>query len=331
MSKNTLKEINSFLRFRKGNIGGYQGFRNTGLYEHHANLFGHLIYTEDLSVNYIGVDAIGNLYDETYYPYEKSEMKKVGTIVPKHLYELDNIQRGVKPHPVWKDVAEKGYGIVGDFELPSELATQCLSEGFIPHGHNLELGLSKTIHHVYFDPLEDKKPEDQITRDYLKQCTKYLINKIPTGQSLINNWDMHTADIKKYVYDSSELNCDKGAYSYHMDHFERCLYMFFTYLSKNKNINGRDLLVGKRQDFSDFSKEAVDLSPSVQPINESPFARLTDDKITNFDRIPINQGKLILINTINPMVVHKVDKLKTPNEVILLANYVWCKYRKYTD
>lgn len=329
MNDQVLKEINNFLRTRKGNLGGFDGFRKTGLYEHHGNLFGHLIYTEDTSVNYIGVDASGTLYDEMYYPYEN--FKKVGTIVPKHLFEQDGIDHSIKPDPIWKDVAEKGYGIIDSIVLPENLQKECLNEGFLPHGHKEELNLPKSIHSVYFDPLIDLVPERQVTREYLQACTAHFLKYIPTPQPLISRWALHTADIKKYVFDPNDFESDKGAYSFHMDYFARCLFMFFSYLTKEPEVVGRELLIGKREDFLDFSSEAVDLSPAEQPKIESPFARLPDSRVPSFDRIPIKSHKVILMNTFNPMVVHRVEKLKAPNEVILLANYIWCKERKFTD
>ena len=143
--------------------------------------------------------------------------------------------------------------------------------------------------------------------------------------------DLHTADIKKYVYDPNDLDSVKGAYSFHTDYFPRCLFMFFTYISKSLNIKGRELLVGKREDFLDFGVETLDLSPGSQPLIEHPFSRLPDERVTSWDKIPIKNNKVILMNTLNPMFVHRVEKLKSDSEVIFLASYLWCKYREYTD
>lgn len=328
-SSTLLKEINNFLRYRKGHIGGFDQFRNSGLYEHHANLFGHLTYTEDLSINYIGVDKDGYLYDETYYPYEGIE--KVGTIVPIHLYEQNNYEKINNVDPIWKEVAEKGFAIIDSIPLPDELQKSCMEEGFIPHGYNSELELPKTIYHSYFDPLKELEPEKVITKKYLQDSTDYLISRLPSPQPFIKNWVMTTANLKKYIYDEKEIDCNKGAYSFHMDYFPRCLFMFFTYLSNSPDIKGRELLVGQRDDFLDFSAEAVDLSPDAEPSIENPFGRLTDDRILNYEKIPIAPNKIIIMNTLNPMFVHKVLKLKSKDDVLFLSNYIWCKFREFTD
>ena len=328
MKNNDLCEINNFFRYRKGRIGQFREFKRTGLYEHHANLFGHLTFTEDQSINYIAVDKNGFLYDETYYPYPNIE--KIGTIVPIHLYE-QNYKKVKSPSPIWKDVAEKGYGIVDGISIPKDLKNKCLEEGFIPHGYNKNLDIPTSIHHAYFDSLKETEPEKTIQKDYTRDITNYLINKIPKGQTLINNWDIHTSNIKKYIYEPADSNSIKGPYSFHMDYYPRCLFMFFAYISKNPQIDGRDLLVGKREDFKDFSREALDFSPDTEPSPESPFGRLSDDKITDFNRIKISSSQIIIMNTLNPLFVHKVEKLKSSNEVILIANYAWCKYRKYSE
>ena len=289
------------------------------------------MFTEDKSINYIAVDDQGYLYDETYYPYQKKEFNKIGTIVPIHLYEQDNIDKTLNPHPVWKDVAQKGYGIIDNINIPKELELLCRDEGFIPQGYNESQNLAKSIHHAYFSPQEEKEPEDHVTLNYLQDLSNSILSQIPTAQPLINNWVMNTIDIKKYIYDPMDINSKRGPYSYHNDYFGRCLFMAFSYLAKYNPIIGRELLVGKREDFVDFSIEAVDLSPDSNPTEDSPFSRLDDDRIMSFESVPIQQNQIIIMNTLNPMIVHKVNKLRSENDVILLANYAWCKYRELTD
>ena len=107
--------------------------------------------------------------------------------------------------------------------------------------------------------------------------------------------------------------------------------MFFVYFAKNTPVDGRELLVGQRKDFENFDAEALDRSPSVQPDLVSPFESLPDKDIINFDKINIQDGTVILMNTLNPMFVHKVEKLRSDNEVILITNYQWCKDWPKTD
>jgi hypothetical protein len=100
--------------------------------------------------------------------------------------------------------------------------------------------------------------------------------------------------------------------------------MFFIYFSKSEPVEGRELLVGKRDDFADFSQEALDLSPAEQQVEKSPFESVPDSQVQQFDTIKIGHCKLVLMNTLNPMMVHRVEKLKHSNEVILITNYCWC-------
>ena len=318
--KNMLSEINRYFRTRVGDIGGFKNFSNSGLYEFYGNIFGPSVYTEETSLNFIGVDKNGTIYDEIYYPFESIE--KAGTIIPKMFLEMD--LKPIKPSPEWKQVAEKGYCLIKGIKPPDLLAKQALEEAFIPHGINPELNMSKSIYHAYFATLADyDQPESHKNPEYMNDITQYYVQRLPHGQSIIQNYLFHTADIVKYIYDKTDLDSIHGPYSFHMDYFARCMCMFFVYYAKTSPILGRELLVGQREDFADFSQEALDLSPAQQPVEASPFEKVSDDRITNFDSIPIDHGTVVLMNTLNPMFVHKVNKLKHQNEVILLTNYLW--------
>lgn len=319
-----LKEINNYFRYQKGKIGGFKVFKNTGLYEHYGNLFGPLVYTEDSPYDFIGVDKEGTLYDEIYYPQDN--FNKVGTIIPSNLLEQDF--KIVTPNPVWKEVSTKGYCELKNIKIDDELSDKALNEAYIPHGINPELNMAKSIFHAYFATLADyDQPEKHKYPDYMKFITEQVIPQIPQGQPIINNYVHHTADIVKYVYDPEDMGSIKGPYSFHMDYFARCLFMFFIYLAQNRPVVGRELYVGKRDYFKDFSAEALDLSPASQPDEEAvgPFERLSDDRVKEFDTIKIDHKKVVLMNTLNPMFVHKVEKLRKKNEIVLLTNYFWCK------
>lgn len=322
---NTLQEINNFFRIRKGYLKDFKTFKKTGLYEHYGNLFGPLVYTEDCPYDFIAVDKNGFFYDEFYYPYESKESPKVGTIIPQNF--LNQEFEIHKPHKCWKDVAEKGYHVLGKVDLEETLTNQALEEAYIPHGINPNLNMAKSIHHAYFATLADyEKPEMHSCPDYMREITSRSIPQIPKGQSIINKYVLHTTDIVKYIYDPSDQESKHGPYSFHMDFFPRCLYMFFIYLSKNTPIEGRELLVGRRDNFIDFSAEALDMSPPVQPTtNPSPFEKLPDSRVTDINTINIDNKMMVLVNTINPMLVHRVSKLRKDNEVVLLTNYLWSK------
>ena len=88
----TLSEINLYFRTRKGKFGSFKDFKNIGLYEFYGNIFGPLIYTEDKTHNFIGVDKTGTFYDEVYYPFE--EMNRSGTVIPKRPSSLIFLNKG---------------------------------------------------------------------------------------------------------------------------------------------------------------------------------------------------------------------------------------------
>ena len=315
-----LREINNYFRTRKGSIGGTKNYFNSGLYEFYGNIFGPTVYTEEKTHNFIGVDKEGSIYDEIYYPFD--DINRVGTIIPKMFLE-SNLEV-TKPSIEWKSVAEKGYCVLEGIEISDELSQQALDEAFIPHGLNPELNMSKSIYHAYFATLADyKKPEDHKVPNYMKEITCECLKQIPGLPSFMNGAALNTVDIVKYIYDETDLDSKLGPYSFHMDYFSRLYFMFFTYFSKKTPVIGRELLVGQREDFLDFSREALDLSPAEQPSVSNPFEKIDDDRISTFDEIKISNNTCILMNTLNPMFVHRVNKLKEKNEVVLLTHYLW--------
>jgi hypothetical protein len=319
-----IDKINEFLRTRKAKLESFEVFEQTGLYEHYANVFGPLIYVEDTKYDFIGVDAEGWMYDEFYYPYPG--IKKIGTIIPEHLYFQD-ISPQI-PDPFWESVANKGYAVIDSVELDDELIYSAENEGYIPYGFNEALNMSKSIYHPYFATLMDyKNPEQHKTPDYIPKITEQILKQIPSAQPLVDHWALHTADLIKYLYMPDDPNCTKGPYSFHMDYFPRALYMFFLYTAKDPKIEGRELLVGQRKDFTNFDREALDMSPGVQPVVDNPFQKLPDSDILNYDRIEIGHKKVIVMNTLNPMFVHRVEKLRAENEITFICSYLWCKIR----
>jgi hypothetical protein len=315
-----LKEINDYFKTRKGKFINFNNFQETGLYEFYGNIFGPLIFVEDLKYNFIAVDSDGYFYDETYYPCNVNN--RIGAVVPKMFYEMN--LPVTTPSIEWKSVAEKGYCILNNIEIDSKLSSLALNEAYIPHGINEELNMSKSIYHAYFATLADyDRPELHKGPDYMKEITASCISQIPEGNFHLNAYELHTSDTVKYIYDETDLDSTHGPYSFHMDYFSRLHYMFFIYFSKKRPIKGRELLVGKREDFLDFSKEALDMSPAEQPQVSNPFESVEDSRVSDINSIKIDNSMVILMNTLNPMFVHKVEKLKEENEVVLLTNYLW--------
>lgn len=317
-----LEEINKYFRHRTGNIGSFQNFKNSGLYEFYGNIFGPLVYTEEKTHNFISLDRKGNIYDDIYYPYGNQD--QVGTIIPKMFLETEIPVGPIDP--CWKNVADKGFHIIENVQVDPLLITQAVNEAFIPHGLNKDLNMSKSIYHAYFATLMDyDSPELHRSPEYMRAITKACLPFIPSAPPIMQKYILHTADIVKYIHDPSDEESIQGPYSFHMDYFGRLLFMFFLYYSKYQPIVGRELLVGKRCDFEDFSQEALDRSPGVQPVLPSPFEKVSDEKVTDISTIQIQHGTMILMNTLNPMIVHKVLKLRSKNEVVLMTNYLWTK------
>lgn len=317
-----LSEINRYFRTRKGHFGDFQQFSLTSLCEFYENIFGTLVYTEEQTHNFIGTDEDGYVYDEIYYPYEN--MHKKGTIIPKIFLESD--MPISEPSLEWKNVAEKGFCVLDNIEMPVSLTSQAVEEAFVPHGLNPELNMSKSIYHAYFGTQANYEiPERHKQPDYMKEMTEFFLGQIPASQSIMQRYVLHTADIVKYIYDPKDSDSAKGPYSFHMDYFKRLLFMFFSYHSKTKPIVGRELLIGKRKEFAQFNMNSDELSKMSDKNEYNPFRKLLDSEVSEISEVKIDNQMLILMNTLNPIYVHKVKKLRGENEVVLLTHYLWSK------
>lgn len=295
---------NDFLRTRKAKFGNFDNFKKSWLYEHYLKLFGPMIYVENSDLNFIAVDSEGYFYDEFYYPY--ASITKIGTVIPISLYKetLSN----VVPDPIWEDVANKGYAVIDKIELDQSLVDQIQNDGYVPFGLNPSLDMSASINQSYYAMQANyDDPESHWNPQHVDNITKEVIKSLPKANSILDNWVMHTADVVKYLHIPSDVNSSSGPYTFHADFFPRALCMIFLYLAKDSNIVGRELLVGKRDDFDS---------------GESMYTKLPDERV-KYDRIEIGHQRLILLNTINPMFMHKVEKLRAPNEITFVCSYLW--------
>ena len=317
-----LDEVNNFFRYRRGLFGNFEKFKSSGIFYFYEKVFGECVFTEDTSYLFIGVGDDGYFYDEIYYPYDG--FKKVGTIIPKKFLAFSTDDK--KPDPIWKNVAEKGYAIVEGVVAPLELSSQARNEAFIPYGINTELNMSKTVNHAYFGTQANyEKPELHRSPSYMKELTRFYVDEIPRAPLIMRNSYFQTADIVRYSYDQGEDKCIHGPYRFHMDYFPRLMFMFFTYFSKTTPIEGRELLVGKRKDFDSFTKGNIERSSGDENTELDAFSKLADKDMESYETIPIDDNTFIIMNTLNPIFLHRVQKLKHENEVVLLTHYLWAR------
>lgn len=315
-----IEEINKFLRFQRGSFKSINNFKNSGLFHFYTKAFGELIYTEEKTHHFIGVDNDCNFYDEIYYPQDIYQ--KVGTIIPKIFLELELEPR--IPDPIWEQVSNKGFAVLPEVSIPKSFAEQSLGESFIPFGMNEDLNMAKSILHPYFASQANyAQPEIHQNPEYMSQLTEVILQQIPTLPLLMERYIFHTADIVKYIYDEKDSKSKVGPYRFHMDFVPRNLVMFFNYFSKVQPIIGRELLVGQKKDFESFSESSLNPKPGTD--TPEVFRSLDDNEVDHFETLKIQNNTVILMNTLNPMFVHRVNKLKHPNEVVLLTHYLWSK------
>jgi hypothetical protein len=298
-------QIDSFLKTRKGKLNSFEDFKNTKLYKHYVGLFGEIIYTEDKSKQFIACDNEGFFYDEMYYPYKEQETK--GIIIPKSLYELD--VDGSVASIEWEEVASKGAKSL-DIKMDPNLRTQAVTETFLPYGYNDKLSKVRTIQHPYFETLIDsyEDPDNIRCPEYLIEIVDCCLRQIPKAQPLMEMYRLKTADIIKYIHNAEDWDDKKGPYSYHIDYFPGLLWMFFTYFPLHSPVEGREVSIGRRSN--------IEMSADNK-------GRLGDEPIETIMTIPIKNDQVILMNTLNPIYAHKVEKLKHDNEVVMMTNYLW--------
>ncbi len=298
------KLTNEFLRTRKAKFKNFDSFKHSWLYDHYCSLFGPMVYTSNTSLRFIAVDAEGYFYDEFYYPY--AGITKIGTILPVSLYRK-SIQ-STNPDKIWEEVANKGYAVIDKININESLVKQVQEDGYIPFGMNPDVDMSASIAQSFYAVQANyDKPEKHWNPEHISDVTRSVIDQMPQAQPMINEWALHTSDVVKYLYDPNDFSSSKGPYKFHADFFPRALCMMFLYLAKDENIVGRELLVGKRKDFGD---------------GESFYNKLSDEDV-EYDRVEIGHTRVILINTINPMFVHKVEKLRAENEITFVCSYLW--------
>lgn len=273
-------------------------FVNSVLFSHYQAILGPLV--KDYTGNYFltkGKD--GYFYDETYYP-QLAEEDREYSFVPK-------IPMSFEISEEWKDVAFNGFHIIRNVGVPEELKSEALNETFAPYGLNPRLNMNKSaLHPFYMTDMDYDEPEKHKEPKYLTEICKKCLSKIPDGKYK-NSYEFHTSDMVKYIY--SEDPSNDGPYSYHYDFFPRLPYMFFYYASKHKDIVGREIQICRRRSFMD----------------EKLYSKVTIDEIQDINEVPIEDDMVIVMNTLNPLFLHKVNKLRAENEVILTTNYLWGK------
>lgn len=313
-----IKSVNDFFRYKKAFFGTVAVFESTGIYKHFTNIFGELVYVDDLNVTFIGVSSDGFFYDEIYYPMEIPN--KIGSIVPKIFLEIE----WKRPHLIWKDVADHGYAIIEDFDFNKEDKAAVLNDPYIPFGANKEFDFHETILQPYYmHQMDYEEPEKHKNPEHLKRLTEEVFSYLSQFPSNLSESKLQTTDTVRYLYNKDLKESDIGPYSFHFDYFPRLMYMFFTYFSKKKPIVGRELLVGKRYDFIDFSPESLISTKPRDTLKGGAFEKIQNKSLVEYDIIPIKDNMVVLMNTVNPLFVHRIERLREENEVTLVTNYVW--------
>lgn len=299
-------EINNFFKHQKGFFKDIETFKTTELCKYYESFFGELVYTEDKDVCFIGVDQDGNFYDEIYYPC--NIQNKIGTLAPKIF-----IKNKTKPSLIWKDVATKGYAILDCHNFNEINKKLILNDTYFGKKIKPDFDVHETMllpfyaENIMYDDLTN-----HFEPPYVTATRHEALDIIKKTNPNLNTYTRDTSDVIKYIYLPEIPETSHGPYSFHFDYFEGLNFMFFIYLSKHPRIDGRELLIGKRPDFIDFK-------------TESTFKKFKDKNLIEYEKIEIKDGMIILINSLNPIFHHAIERMKSENEIFLLTNYIWNK------
>lgn len=285
---------------------GYGHFRNLDLfkqswtYRYLESIFGEMVAVYDREFKFIGVDKSGHFFNEIYYP---KNHQNIYSLVPVSM--IRNQFRPKLDSDVWKQVDEQGYSIIANYNPELEPEQRLWTDDYPTQ-------ISDTMKLPwYVDRINYDEPHKSWMPDHINELSMDLLK----GCDIFDGKYIRTTDSIKYLY--KEANDEvEGPYSYHMDYMNGLYSMIFTYHSSNPQIDGRDLLIAKRDLSSlDFQSKEID--------KKALSKNITANAITTCDRINISPDKIIIMNSINPVFVHAVDKLKSENEVILLTHYIW--------
>lgn len=217
------------------------------------------------------------------YTKNKDAKEKIGNFIPK------NIIGKKKPidSELWNSVSKNGYSILE----------------YKPHNF-----INNKIHNLKFQKSSEQDNSVLIQEGGLPyqiyDLAKY-VNKSFEGPLVSKNLEV---DALKYLKGTHKDT--KGPYRFHMDFCPNLYYMFFNYYTKSNNIEGRELVISKRKNLNldqEINKEKLCTSGETY-----------DEKI-----ISIKDNMVILINSYNPLFVHKVNPMKSDSEVILFTNYLY--------
>lgn len=279
-------EVNNFFKHGFGEFGTVENFKESWAGKYFEALYGELVFLPYSKLKFITMDTNGYFFDEIYT--QKGMLpNQVGTLIPKQFVSLKK-----EDSDGWKKLHEDGYYIVEDVDLPKELVDKLEDETYYHH--------DSLPNSIMFPSYNDKEEPS-----YVKEIAYFLNDKLGLIKSDI---DISTDSIK-YIYDPNDKE-DKGPYKYHMDFMKDINYMFFYYRSK-KPIEGRELLIGERK-LRSLDMSSVDIKDICK----------NNSKVKDKAKIQVKDKMLIALNTYNPRFMHRVEKLKEDNEVVLLTNYV---------
>lgn len=301
-------QINDFLKYQKSYFKDIATFKKTELCKFYESFFGELKYTEDTEVCFIGVDKNGWFYDEIYYPHKIKN--KVGTLAPEIF-----IKNKTTPDPIWRDVSTKGYAIIEDCSFNNINKNLIINDTYFKYNYKPEFNIHETmLMPFYAENIQYEELDKHFEPPYITAIREEAVERIKKTNPNLFSHSKQTSDLVKYVFLPDLPESSNGPYSFHYDYFSGLNFMFFIYLAKEPKIEGRELLIGKRPDYTDFKADFV-------------YDKIKDKNLMQYDKIQIKDNMIVIINSLNPIFYHAIERMKSDNEVFLITNYLWNKIK----
>ena len=287
-----------FFTTGKANFGTVDSFKTSWAGQYLESIFGEMVWMPDVPEYYfIGIAPDGTIHNEIYYPMLE---KRLGSFIPRSFLKF----KRHKPHPLWKDVQENGFAAIENYKIGSYYKDEIWKQEY-------DSAIDETmLLPSYLDKIDYENPEKTFNPRYLQELSYLIYDDLKIAEK----GAFCTTDSIKYLYKEGNESTE-GPYVFHMDFMERLYGMFFHYHAKQP-IEGRELVIGYR-DLESF--------PFSNPQNDKPLLskNIPMANIAAYKEIKIKNDMIVVMNSVNPLFVHRVNKLKSDNEVILLTNYIW--------
>lgn len=312
-------DIYSLQYFKNKNVTlpGIESFYATDAYIYLERVYGKLVFTENVNLNFIGVYESGDnvLFSEDIFFKEHKQLKQLGNLVPEYL-ALTSSSFYDNSSKEGYSLKHKGYAksagnrcTSGKTKIRNELKRQINSLNFIKFSESNSYQSPKS----YIDYLRNNT--DNITIESLLEINYLIFEKIKSNfnNSLINDHCIAETRVQKMINGDSLVRHFGASYD------EPYLFTALNYLALGE-FEGRELYGGERS--------LLDLARYVEDFNYKEGFDPYNDPILDYSDTycfkPSHQETLYVSAT-NPLFYHAVKEHRGGGEVYAIITDIRLK------